>query len=173
QTAIAQSGAHVGLLGIADQYGGHTTWVEAMFRAVPDLGRRVAGWTVHPYGADWRTPIDDLIAGTRAHGAPSDIPIYVTEWGLSTDDGRCLGDNFGWNDCMTYEEAANVLASTVGAMRSRYGSRLGAFYLFQARDQKPSGASTDREGYFGALRSDLAPKGAYTAEVRSLLTANP
>jgi hypothetical protein len=173
QIAISQSGAHVGLLGVADQYGGHTTWVDAMFRSVPDLGQRVAGWTVHPYGPNWRTPIDNLIAGTQADGAPSDVPIYVTEWGLSTDNGRCLSNNFGWNNCMSFEEAAAVLGSTVSAMRSRYGSRLRAFYLFQARDQKPTGASEDREYYFGALQSDQASKGAYTAQVESLLAANP
>lgn len=172
QIAIAQSGAPVGLLGIADQYGGHKTWVEAMFRAVPDLGQRVSGWTVHPYGRDWRTPIDNLISDTQAEGSPS-LPIYVTEWGLSTDNGRCLSDNFGWNPCMTYEEAANTLASTVSAMRAQYGSRLRAFYLFQARDQQPSGASTNRESYFGALQSSRATKGAYTAEVQSLLATNP
>jgi hypothetical protein len=172
QIAIAQSGAPVGLLGIADQYGGHKTWVEAMFRAVPDLGQRVSGWTVHPYGREWRNPIDNLIAGTQAHGAPSTVPIYVTEWGLSTDNGRCLSNNFGWNPCMTYEEAASTLASTVSAMRAQYGSRLRAFYLFQARDQQPSGASTDRESYFGALQSNRAAKGAYTAEVQSLLATN-
>jgi hypothetical protein len=173
QIAIAQSGAPVGLLGIADQYGGHKTWVEAMFRAVPDLGRRVSGWTVHPYGREWRNPIDNLISGTQAHGAPSTVPIYVTEWGLSTDNGRCLSNNFGWNPCMTYEEAANTLASTVSAMRAQYGSRLRALYLFQARDQQPSGASTNRESYFGALQSNRAAKGAYTAEVQSLLATNP
>ena len=173
QIAIAQSGAPVGLLGIADQYGGHKTWVEAMFRAVPDLGQRVSGWTVHPYGREWRNPIDNLISGTQAHGAPSTVPIYVTEWGLSTDNGRCLSNNFGWNPCMTYEEAASTLASTVSAMRAQYGSRLRAFYLFQARDQQPSGASTDRESYFGALQSNRAAKGAYTAEVQSLLASNP
>jgi hypothetical protein len=173
QIAIAQSGAPVGLLGIADQYGGHRTWVEAMFRAVPDLGQRVSGWTVHPYGREWRTPIDNLIAGTQAHGAPSNIPIYVTEWGLASDNGRCLSNNFGWNPCMTYAEAAGALDSTVTAMRARYGSRLRAFYLFQARDQQPSGASTNREYYFGALQSNHGTKGAYTAEVQSLLAANP
>jgi len=133
----------------------------------------VSGWTTHPYGPNWRTPIDNLISDTRAAGAPSTIPIYITEWGLSTDNGHCLSNNFGWNECMTFQEAAQVLGSTVGQMRARYGSRLRAFYLFQARDQRPSGASTNREYYFGALTSTRATKGAYTAEVQSLLAANP
>lgn len=173
QVAISESGANVGLLGIADEYSGFTTWVNAMFKAVPDLGQRVAGWTVHPYGPNWRTPIDTLIAATQAHGAPSTVPIYATEMGLSTDNGRCLSDNFGFNKCMTYEEAASTLATVIGEMRARYGSRLRSIYLFQARDQQPTGASTNREYYFGALQSNQAPKGAYTAEVQSLLAENP
>jgi len=173
QIAISQAGANVGLLGIADQYSGYTTWVNAMFKAVPDLGQRVAGWTVHPYGPNWKTPIDTLIADTAAHGAPSTVPIYATEWGVSTDNGRCLDDNFGWNKCMSYQEAASVLSSTVGAMRARYGSRLRSVYIFQARDQQPTGASSNREYYFGALQSNQASKGAYTTEVQSLLAENP
>ncbi|HTA06683.1 MAG TPA: hypothetical protein VK774_09995 [Solirubrobacteraceae bacterium] len=173
QVAISQAGASVGLLGIADQYSGYTTWVNAMFKAVPDLGQRVAGWTVHPYGPNWKTPIDTLIADTAAHGAPNNVPIYATEWGLSTDNGRCLDDNFGWNKCMSYAEAASTLKQVIGEMRSRYGSRLAAVYLFQARDQQPTGASTNREYYFGALQSNQASKGAYTTEVQSLLAENP
>ncbi len=126
QVAIAATGAPVGLLAIGDQYGGHTSWDEAMFRAVPDLGQRVAGWTVHPYGPEWWSEIDNEIAQTQAHGAPSSIPIYITEWGVSSDNGRCLSDNFGWNRCMTYQEAAEALGSTVAGMRARYGSRLRA-----------------------------------------------
>jgi hypothetical protein len=74
---------------------------------------------------------------------------------------------------MTYQEAASTLAATVAAMRARYGTRLRAFYLFQARDQRPTGTSSDREHYFGALQSNRASKGAYTAEVQALLAQSP
>ena len=172
QVAIATTGSPVGLLGIADQYSGFTTWVDAMFRAVPDLGSRVAGWTSHPYGTGWQKNLDTLISDTAAHGAPP-LPIYATEIGLSTDNGRCLDDNFGFNKCMTYAEAATTLNSTIEAMRSRYGSRLHAIYIFQARDQSATGTSTSREVYFGALQSNMAPKGAFTEEVESLLASYP
>jgi hypothetical protein len=171
--AVSATGAKVGLLGIADQGNGYTTWVGAMFKAVPNLWQYVAGWTVHPYGPEWHVNMDAMVADTAAHGAPSTIPIYVTEWGLNSDNGRCLVDNMGWNPCMTYAEAATDLGATIGGMRSRYGSRLRAVYLFQARDQKATGTSTEFEGYYGALQSDMAPKGAYTTEVESLLSANP
>ena len=71
---------------------------------------------------------------------------------------------------MTYSEAASTLASNVAAMRAKYGSRLGGVYLYQAHDQKPTGASTEMEGYFGGIQLNGEAKGAYTTEVESLLT---
>ena len=57
-------------------------------------------------------------------------------------------------------------------MQSRYGSRLGAFFLYQAHDQYATGTRTGREAYFGATQSNGAAKGAYTAEIKSELAAN-
>jgi len=169
--AIHAVNPSVGLLAQADDGDtGSSTWVDNMFKAVPNLGQIVAGWTVHPYGPEWQARIDRLISQTQADGASSSIPIYVTEWGLTTDNGRCLSENYGWNPCMTYAEAATALGSTVNGMLARYGSRLRAFYLYQAQDLSESGTSTNREQYFGALQHNGAPKGAYTAEVQSLLS---
>jgi hypothetical protein len=164
----------VGLLAQGDN--GETdgsTWVDNMFKAVPNLAQLVAGWTIHPYGIESVRRISEMIAQTQAAGAPSTIPIYVTEWGLSTDNGRCLSENYGWNPCMSYEEAATDLATSVTAMHEHFGGRLRAIYLYQAQDLASSGSSTDREEYFGALRQDGARKGAYTTEVEALLHANP
>ena len=61
------------------------------------------------------------------------------------------------------------ISTTVTEMRARYGTRLAAFFLYQGRDLAAPGASTSREQYFGALRSDLGDKGPYTSVVRSLL----
>jgi hypothetical protein len=172
--AIHTAGAKVGLLAQADDGGsGSSEWVHNMFVAVPNLSQIVAGWTIHPYGPSWQSAIDRMISQTQAAGAPSSIPIFVTEWGLATDNGRCLDDNYGFNRCMTYQEAATTLQSSLSAMRSRYGSRLAAFYLFQARDQQASGATNGREAYFGALQSNEQAKGAYTTTVQSLLSTNP
>ncbi len=172
-TAIRAVAPGVGLLAQGDFGNGGPEWVNQMFKAVPNLGQLVAGWTIHPYGPTWQSRIDNLITTTQADGAPSTIPIFITEWGLDTDNGRCLGENYGWNECMTYSEAAGILGSVVGDMRARYGSRLAAFYLYQANDQQVSGSSSDFEGYFGALQNNGSPKGAFTTEVESLLSANP
>jgi hypothetical protein len=172
QKAIRAANPAVGLLAQAEDGGsGSANWVNGMFDAVPDLASRVAGWTVHPYGprARWEPKVDRLVAQTAARGAPATIPIWITEWGLASDDGRCLSDNYGWDRCMTYASAASALHQSVGEMRARYGSRLRAFLVYQGHDLRAPGASADREHYFGALRSDLGDKGAYAAEVRSLL----
>jgi hypothetical protein len=57
-------------------------------------------------------------------------------------------------------------------MRARYGSRLAAIYLYSTSDLKATGASNDREMYFGALHNDKSTKGAFTAEVRRQLGAS-
>jgi hypothetical protein len=173
QESIQATDPSVGLLAQGDPGNAPgTSWMDNMFKAVPNLGQLVAGWTVHPYGPNWQSIVNEVVSSAKTDGAPSSIPLDVTEWGLSTDNGRCLESNYGFNPCMTYQEAATTLESTVTAMRADYGSRLAAVYLYEAHDLKATGASTEREAYFGALQSNEAPKGAYTATVESLLSAN-
>ena len=167
--AVKAANPGVGILAVGDQYSGYTTWINAMFDAVPDLANYVAGWTVHPYGPQWKIPMDNMLAAMKSRGAV-DKPLYATEWGVSSDNGRCLSDNFGFDKCMTYATAASTLKDVISGMRARYGSRLAQVYLYSTSDLKATGASTDREQYFGALRSDTTAKGAYTNEVVSLMT---
>jgi hypothetical protein len=168
--AISATGVDVGVLAQADDWTGD--WVNAMYSAVPNLDDYVAGWTIHPYGTNWQSRLQDLISQTAAHGAPSSIPIDITEWGIATDNGNCLNDNYGMNKCMSYAEAGATVTSTVAAMRLRFGSRLGMFMLYQVRDQATSGTSNEREAYFGALQQNLQPKGAYTTAVQGLLASS-
>ena len=170
EIAVKEVQPGVGLLAQADDGGsGSPAWVDNMFAAVPDLASRVAGWTVHPYGTTWQQKMDNLVNFTAAKGAPSSIPIYVTELGISVDNGHCVSSNYGWNPCMSNAEAASTLAGVFAGMRSRYAGQLKALYLYQAQDQKAEGASSDRECYFGLLQSNGATKGAYTTEVEALL----
>jgi len=174
--AISAANPAVGLLAQADSGGFESAaWVDGMFDAVPDLASGVAGWTIHPYGprSSWQPRIDRLVAQTAARGAGDDVPIWITEWGISTDDGRCLDANYGWDPCMTWADAATALEETVRGMRRAYGDRLRGILLFQVTDQRPSGKSSSREHYFGALRSDFTPKGRYTDAVRALLAGGP
>jgi hypothetical protein len=168
--AITATNIKVGLLAVSEDWTGD--WVNGMFNAVPNLGNYVAGWISHPYGTGWKTKFENIIKQTAAHGAPPTIPIDVTEWGIATDNGNCLTDNFGWNKCMTYNEAATTLNNTITEMRQTLGSRLGLFLLYQVRDQQQPGTTTNREAYFGALQHELAPKGAYTTQIKTLLASN-
>lgn len=167
--AIKAANPNVGMLAIDDVPGNWPTWMDAAFAAVPNLGDYVAGWTVHPYGPNWGTHIDDSISQARAHGAPDSIPVVATEFGFSSDNGRCLSDNYGWNSCMSYDSAGSSLTSSLSSMRSKYGSRLGGVYLYQVHDLANAGATNDREAYFGLLKIDGSSKGSLTTAAQSYL----
>jgi len=167
--AIAASGEKVGLLASAEDWTGD--WMNGMFSAVPNLGSYVAGWVAHPYGTEWKSRIEHIVQQSTAHGASSSIPIDVTEWGLASDNGRCLNNNFGYNACMTYQQAAETMHTVVGEMRQMLGSRLGLFLLYQVRDAKSSGTSNEREFYFGLLQHEDQSKGAYTTAAKELLSS--
>jgi len=167
--AIRAVNPHVFLLAQGDSGNDGSTWLSSMFKAVPNLASYVGGWTIHPYTTNWRERLETLVSETAEHGAPSSIPIDITEWGLSTDNGKCVTENYGWNPCMTYSEAAATLKQTVAEMRTLLAGRLHLFMLFQIFDQEPAGSSENREGYFGALQNNLEPKGAYTEAVAQLM----
>ncbi len=169
--AIAAANAKVGLLAIGDTPGNWRSWMGNVYKAVPDFDGYVAGWVMHPYGpaSRWQPNMDTSLEILASHGAPSTIPIVITEYGIATDNGRCLSDNYGWDKCMTYDAAGSALSSTVSEMRARYGSRLAAMYLYQANDQKAPATTSNREAFFGGLTMDGAAKGGYTAAVKALL----
>jgi hypothetical protein len=171
--AIAATSRPVGLLAQADDGGtGSAAWVDSMFDAVPNLAQLVDGWTVHPYGPRniWEPKLNRLIAQTAANGAPGTIPIDITEWGLSSNNGVALTDNYGWPVNQTYAQAAAALDSTVSEMRAdpEIGPRLRLFMLYTSYDANASLGPNNRERFFGALTDTLADKGAYSAEAREL-----
>jgi hypothetical protein len=169
--AIAAANTKVGLLAIGDTPGNWRSWMDNVYKAVPHFDDLVAGWVMHPYGPSsrWQPNMDTSLEIVAAHGAPSTIPIFITEYGIATDNGRCLSDNYGGDKCMTYDAAGAALSSTVSAMRARYGSRLAAMYVYQANDQKAPATTSNREAYFGGLTMEGAAKGGYTAAVKALL----
>jgi hypothetical protein len=173
QVAIHGSGGNsqVGLIAQADDANISSAWVNAMFDAVPDLASRVSGWSVHPYGpqSSWQPRLDRLISQTGARGAPNTIPIDITEWGVASDNGHCLSANYGWSNCMTYGQAASALRSSLDGMKARYGSRLGYLMAYTGHDGAASGATSDKEAYFGVVQENQADKGAYTTAVKSFL----
>ena len=167
--AISASGVKVGLLAVSEDWTGD--WMNGMFSAVPNLGSYIAGWISHPYGTGWKSKIEDIISQAAAHGAPSTLPIDITEWGIATDNGRCLTNNYGLNPCMTYQEAGETMRRTVAEIRGLLGARQGLFLIYQGRDQAATGTSTNREMYFGLVQHELQAKGAYTTAAEEVLAS--
>jgi hypothetical protein len=168
EAAQALAPYHVGLLAQGSPEGtGSPVWVNEMFAAEPELTKYVAGWTTHPYGTNGAKEMEETIAGLNAHHAGS-LPIDVTEWGLASDNGRALSDNYGFPVNLTYAEAATLLRQQVARFKAICAGRLRSFILYQVRDQQPTGVSTNREFYFGALQHLDQSKGAYTEAVKAL-----
>lgn len=194
QIAIKAANANVGLLAQGDDGAtGSSNWVDGMFSAVPDLtsANRVAGWTIHPYGlfdctatykpfstcntnngnyGDRR--IKRMLQQLSAHGAPDTIPIDITEYGISTNNGAALTDNYGWPVDLTYAQAAADLDMTVNSFINSpdYGSRIRLFLYYGIMDLNFNNPSdNDREHFFGAVNVNFGDKGAYTTEIRKIM----
>jgi hypothetical protein len=146
-----------------------TNWVANMYSTFPDMDEHpgVGGWVIHPYGPDYLTRINRLITQTTAQGAPASFPIFVTEFGLSTDNGPCLSDNYGWNPCMTYAQAGTTMRDVVNDVRANAPAVKG-WYIYNEIDSTTPGASTDREMYFGVMRRDGTSKPGFTDMVAYL-----
>ena len=167
--AIQAANPRLGLLAQADDANcGCDNWVSGMAGTVPNLGNMVAGWTVHPYGpvSRWKPRIDELISQTAAQGWSSGIPIDITEYGMATDNGADLGNNYDWPTNQTYQQAGDAVTLTVNQMLAYapLASRLRLFTYFQGHDQQASGTG-QREHYFGVMKSDGSAKGGLTAAV--------
>ena len=114
-----------------------------MFDAVPEpraARRRLDASTRTARAGIWEPKLDRLIAQTAANGAPGTIPIDITEYGISTNNGVALTDNYGWPVNLTFAQAASSLDSTVAAMRAdpAIGPRLRLFMLYSAYDLNAS-----------------------------------
>jgi hypothetical protein len=175
--AIQAANPRLGLLAQADDANcGCDNWVSGMAGTVPDLGNMVAGWTVHPYGplSRWKPRIDELISQTAAQGWSSSIPIDITEYGMATDNGANLSDNYDWPTNQTYQQAGDAVTLVVSQMLgyTPLASRLRLFTYFQGHDQQASGTG-QREYYFGVMKSDGSPKGGLTTAVIAQADAHP
>ena len=171
--AVTTANPGVGVIAVADSYPVSAAWMNAMFAAAPDLASHVDGWTIHAYGPSWRASADLSLGAAAANGAPDSLPVYVTEVGVASAGGRCMAENSGWDPCITYAGAATALDSMLAGLRSHYPTRLGGLFIYSTRDLSPTGASTDKERYFGSVASDGADKGAFTARVRDELAKTP
>jgi hypothetical protein len=167
--AIRAANPGVGLLVQGDNGGSGTSqWVDGMFAAVPNLNQLIAGWTIHPYGPKSRYgPImSQAVRDTAKHGDAT-LPFFVTEFGISTNNGVCLDSNYNWPLCLTYQQAADNLRAAILDMHQTYGPRLAALFIFEQRDMAVD--AKGREANFGAVKPDGSEKGPFTATIRDLI----
>jgi hypothetical protein len=171
----AISSASVRLLAQADHGGnGTNVWVHGL-KLGGLTSAAVGGWTVHPYGPSPTSKTGDLVRQTAAEGFSDTIPVYVTEYGITSREcptgvgATVTGNSDGWPTNLNYAQAATDLHNALGAIRSFLGDRLGAIMIFGAKDGLAACGDSNREGHFGALHSDLSDKGAYSREVRDQL----
>jgi hypothetical protein len=160
---------HVELLAQASDGGsGSPVWVNEMFAAEPDLLSYVSGWTIHPYGPSGAAEMSRMIADLAQHGDTT-LPIDITEWGIASDNGHALSENYGFPVNLTYVKAGNLLSEWAAKYRAQCDGRLRDFVVYQVRDQQKPGASKSREAYFGALEHEDQRKAGYTEAVEALM----
>jgi len=167
--AVAGGNRDVHVIVQADHGGsGSASWVNNMLACGPSLKTETGGWSVHPYGPNPASKINAVLSQTAAAGASSSIPVDITEYGIATDNGANLTDNYGWPTNLTYQQAADALNLGIQRIKDAAGSRLRWLMIYSAHDLQPSGTG-QREHYFGCLKNTNAAKGAYTTACRDQL----
>lgn len=134
---------------------------------VPDIARYADGVKIHPYSSA-AARIATMYSQLATLGFPPDVPVWVTEYGISTANGRRLDGNYDQPLALTYAEAAARVRPAYDAIRSLVRN-LAVFVWYQDIDQgEPTSTSTGREAWFGVFRRDATPKGEFTAAVKAL-----
>lgn len=163
----------VQLLAQADDGGsGSPNWVNNL-AAGGLTSAAVDGWTVHPYGTNPATKLNRLASQTATAGFSSSIKVNVTEYGVASQECNgspvALSGNGGWPTGLSYAQAAADLNTGMDSIRNNLGDRLGAIYIFKAKDDNAPCGSTNGEQYFGGLKQDLTDKPQFSGEVRDQL----
>lgn len=164
--AVALQGTGARLLVQADgALWAGTTWVDAMYAAVPDLHVGLHAWTVHPYTAGREVEqVQQMVDATVKHGAPATKPIFVTEYGVASDDGRWLTPKetrtladgtkietiYGHPNDLSYKDAAAILTAVHATLTDTF-PQLEAFCVYTSIDLAGPGFTKDPEAYFGAM----------------------
>ncbi|HEX2016750.1 MAG TPA: hypothetical protein VGN69_08655 [Solirubrobacteraceae bacterium] len=166
--SVARANSRVSLLLAADTTyiapdGRVLNWLDALYRAVPDLSRYYAAVAVHPYSdgpPDQYTPpstrgqfsrIDELRRTLADHGAGAKH-LWITEVGWSTcpRGPRCVSE----------AQQADYLGRLLGLLGGRYRRIVDALFVYRLRDLDP-GTPSEREQWFGIMRRDGTRKPAW------------
>ena len=65
-----------------------------------------------------------MLASLVSHGIPPpSIRVFITEWGLASDNGRELSDNYGYARNMAFPQAAATLRGAMARWLTEFGDQ--------------------------------------------------
>ena len=76
--------------------------------------------------------MDQAVRDTAKHGDTT-LPFFITEYGISTNNGQCLDSNYNWPTCLTYQQAADSLHGAIADLHQTYGTASRSSHLRAAR----------------------------------------
>jgi hypothetical protein len=141
-------------------------WVDALYRAIPDLNNYFDGISAHDYGSD-TTNLSAIVAGQPYpnfgrvrriedlrqqfvdHGA-ANKPFWITETGWSTCTQASI-------DCVTPAQQAANLTTLFGYLHGAWKSWVQAAFIYTYQDGSDP---TSVQGGYGLTHLDGTPKPA-------------
>jgi len=121
----------------------------------------------HPYGPSYMTRVNRL-AGYLAT-AGSTKKFYLTEYGISSDNGASLTDNYGWPVNLTYDQAGTDMSGVISTMQS--SGKIAQLLIYHMSDHASHLSTNDREKFFGIVKIDGTDKGTFTTVCSNAFTA--
>jgi hypothetical protein len=157
------------LLELEDGGSGSANWVtNVVSTGTSALLRDMGGPTVHAYGPSWATKVNRNAKFLAAAGSTQ--RWVITETGIASDNGPAMqSDNYGYDQALTYNDAAIAFTAVVQGMKASPYVR--SVFLYQVSDQQAPGATTNKEHYFGLLRQDGTWKGNLAPAGQALMTS--
>lgn len=140
-----------------DENGTSRSWTAELWSAEPQISARVDGLAVHAYGS-WTPGANPLWSYWKTRllydewaGRGAARPVWITEAGQCTSAAA--------PNCVSEAEQAAAVKFYVADVRAT--SYIKALFVFTHREA--GGDPTNRENWFGIVRSDLSPKPAFWA----------
>ena len=143
----------------------------------PQIHNKVDAWVFHHYGpitGGHTAKILGMLDAVEQRGAPTTIPIFITEDGIGSANGATLTNTHGWpsGSYETYAQAAVSHQNKLNALLAhpRIGDRLAVWMIWSDRDGQAVGTTNNAYYYMGTLKVDNSDKGAYSTFARNLAT---
>ena len=167
QQAVAAANPNMTLIAVGDSANTNHRPALKTFQAMQAIGVKPNAIQIHPYGPGYANRLADAKRDLTDMGWQNNTDIWVTEVGVSTDDGRPLNNNYGWNTAMTYNEAGSTLRAITTGLASGGVKRI---IIYMGTDYRAPGESNEREYYFGLTGSDGSDKGSLSTTARQLFS---